>query len=267
MQPYFNPRSEDQSSCNSDPHQFVSQKFSSTSTADSYVPSYYPYMDTNYARKEMETNFVMRFNSLELDNEEEQTKLTESCQHISESHFRPPHPTYSTKEVPSVLSAACRLPMNKNASPFVSYRNILASQGTTNLLQVVGTLPLYSVPQYYGYQAEMVPVPVLYGYYDYPSKSMPKRYFRSKKQVASFLPETSISTELTEKAIILMKEYESSGDYKKLEGEVSGMAKVQSGSRFLQEELDRPNPEFLNFILQEVLSSFIQLRSIPPFLN
>jgi len=278
MQPYFNLISEDQSSSNLDPYQSIPQKISTTSTASSCASPYYAYMDTGKCgREKMDANFIIRFNSLNLDNKKEQSSVTEIHRHTSGLPFRPSHPIYpklsqriqayeppqltcSTKEASSNIPTAYRSAMNKNASPFVPHSNAFATRSTTNLSQVVSTLPFYPVPQYYGFQPEMVPVQMFYGYYNYPSRPIQKKYTSSKNQIPSLLSEqTNVSAELTEKTIILMKEYESSGDYKKLEGEVSGMVKVQSGSRFLQQELDKSDPKFFNFILQEVLSSFIQL--------
>jgi len=278
MQPYFNLTSEDQSSYNLDPYQFIPQKISTTSTASSCGSPYYAYMDTGKCgQEERDANFIIRFNSLNLDNKKEQSSVTEIHRHTSGLPFRPSRPIYpklsqriqayeplqptcSTKEAPSNIPTAYRSPMNKDASPFVPHSNAFGTRSTTNLSQVVSTLPYYPVPQYYGFQPEMVPVQMLYGYYDYPTKPVQKKYFSSKNQIPSLLSEqTNASAELTEKAIILMKEYENSGDYKKLEGEVSGIAKVQSGSRFLQQELDKSDPEFFNFILQEVLSFFIEV--------
>lgn len=298
MQPYFILNNEKQPQPNPDLYPYVSTKISSTSTADSYAP-YYPYQDDEeYSREKMDANFITRFGSMGLDDKMNLAgkEATEPRRHVSELPYNLPPKVYpklsyspyqklenpepqsnprsflSTTEVPSITPPGLIPSMNANATPYVPYNNTITRQSTSNLSQHLNPIPLYPVPQYYSYQPEMVPYPVLYGYYNYPEthvKPEPRRFFSSKKQTSSALVEqpATIYTELSEKAIMLVKEYERSGDCTKLKGEVNNIAKVQSGSRFLQNELDKSNPEFLTFILQEVILTSNSIRLMLPSLN
>jgi len=270
---------------------YVSAKGSSTSTADSFIDSshYYGYLD-NYCEdsegKGIDPDLLMRFNSLgldDLDNEEDKApqgiaprrhasemlalkqpnkmrpKLSHDLLHLTENFEAPRNPREAHSFSKAVMSKGfgsvgeppgLMPPTIQNPPLYIPY-------STNGLPQFVGSVPMCSMPQYYVCQPEIVPVPVMYSYIDYPKvpcKPEPRRFFSSKKQVYPLLikPFISTNTELSEKAIMLIKEYEKSGDYKKLAGEVGNLAKVQSGSRFLQKEIEKGGSEFFHFILQEV---------------
>lgn len=284
MQPYFIPTND--SYTPTDTYPFVTTKNSSTSTADSYSSpsSFYGYVEDGYGDMQAEKtdpDLLMRFNSLglnELDDEDEKVAQTPGPRrHASEmlpqkeplkvrsklSHGplqltgsfkapRNPRNTFSSsKTLTSSIAPPGLMPQtSQNPTLYVPY-------STNNLPQFMGSIPLCPVPQYYVCQPEFVPVPMMYGYYDYAKvarKPEPRRFLSSNKQVYPMVSESpaTICTELSEKAIMLIKEYERSGDYTTLTGEIGKLAKVQSGSRFLQKEVEKADDEFLIFMLKEV---------------
>lgn len=272
MQPYFIPVSDKQSPPTSDPYSFISPKTSSTSTADSYVSPYYSYLgDADCPPEKMGLHFLVRFNSLTLseDGEGALHDNAEPRRHASELHsapylassqqlphqrpapndFRAPRSTFSTTKVANTANASGEV----NGVFYDPYASTMARQSTGALPQYFGNVPIYSVPQYYAWQPEAVPTPVLYGYYDYPKAGKQRKYSGARKQVFSTTDVvTNVSSELSEKALLLVKEYETSGDHRKLAGAISDLAKVQSGSRFLQKELGKSNSDFLAFVIREV---------------
>ena len=131
---------------------------------------------------------------------------------------------------------------------------------STNLNQFPGPMPIYPIPQYYVCQPQVIPVPMVYGCYNYPQvphKPEPRRNssFMKSTNPMIFEPIQNIPPELSESAIALIKYYEKTGDYAKLSGEIFNLAKIQSGSRFLQNELDKGNSGFITFLLKEVFPS------------
>jgi hypothetical protein len=262
-----------------------------TSTADSYASSSPHYGDLASYCEESENertdpDLLMRFNSLglnDLDNEESKEvsgitprrhasemvppkqpikvrpKLSHGPLHLAESFKTPRNPreTYSSsKAVTSAGFGTVGRPPGL-MPPTAQSQPLYTPYSANNLPQFVGSIPMCPVPQYYVCQPEIVPVPVMYGYIDYPKvpcKPEPRRFFSSKKQVYPLLtePSTTTSTELSETTIMLLKEYEKSGDYKKLAGKIGNLAKLQSGSRFLQKQVEKAGSEFFYFILQEV---------------
>lgn len=269
MQPYFVPTND-----SSDSYPFVSTKVSSTSTADSYAsPSSFPnYLDNSEESEDrVDPDLLMRFNSLGLDDDEEQgagpkrhasevlpvrpppkvrPKLSHGPLQLTGSFKAPRYPRNtlsSSKVVNSSLAPPGLMPQPQNPPFYIPY-------GASSLPQFVGTVPVCSMPQYYVWQPEIVPIPVVYDYPKIHCKPEPRRFFSSKKQVFPLVTEplTSFNTELSEKAIMLIREYERTGNFKRLEGEIANLAKVQSGSRFLQKEVEKASTEFFNFILQQV---------------
>lgn len=287
MQPYLLPTNDSYAPTDMhiETYPFVTTKNSSTSTADSYTdPSnFYGYEDVQEERTD--PDLLMRFNSLglnELDDEDEKIAQTPGPhRHASEivslketfevpsklphgslqftGSFkvpRNPHNTFASSKVLTSNIAPPRL-----VSPTIQNTPLYIPYSTNNLSQSMSTIPLCSVPQYYVCQPEFVHIPMMYGYYDYAKvtpKPEPRKFLSSKKQAyplrsptVSELPAT-VCTELSEKAVTLIKEYERSGDYVILAGEIGKLAKVQSGSRFLQKEVEKADNEFLLFMLKEV---------------
>lgn len=272
MHPYFPPTGSSSQS-NPDPYPFATPKISSTSTADSYAPpSAYAedlkddpellrrigslnLSDPNYTAAAFEGQGIEpRRHASELVRSgpgvKVRPKLSHGPLHEPANDKAPRNPRNifsSSKELGSpAFPPGLRPPMGRNPQ--------YAPYSSNNVTQFVGGIPLCTVPQYI-YQAEILPVPVMYGYYsEIPRRPEPRRYFSSKKQVLppGAEPSASIHTELSERSIMSMKMYEKTGDYKKLEGEICNIAKVQRGSRFLQKELEKADSKFLDFILSEV---------------
>eukprot|EP00826_Nyctotherus_ovalis_P064851 TRINITY_DN9521_c0_g1_i4.p1 TRINITY_DN9521_c0_g1~~TRINITY_DN9521_c0_g1_i4.p1 ORF type:complete len:276 (-),score=58.04 TRINITY_DN9521_c0_g1_i4:1019-1846(-) len=270
MQPYFIPTND-----SSDSYPFVSTKISSTSTADSYAgpSSFSNYLESSEEPEDrVDPDLLMRFNSLGLDDDEEQSagprrhasgtlpvrpppkvrlKLSHGPLQLTGSFKAPRNPRNtlsSSKVVNSSLAPPGLMLPPQNPSFYIPY-------STNSLPQFVGTVPMCSMPQYYVWQPEIVPISVVYDYPKPHCKPEPRRFFSSKKQVFPLVTEplTTFNTELSEKAIMLIKEYERTGNFKRLEGEIANLAKIQSGSRFLQKEVEKAGTEFFNFILQQVL--------------
>lgn len=274
MQPHF---FSSQSSTNLDQQSFVNPKISSTSTAESYTGQYGYSEDI----KGEDPDLIMRFNALGL-NELDVDQPTENYgpkRHASELlHTRPlskvrpklshgalietgsfkvprsPRSTFSSKEIDtSGVPSGYRPPILRNSSYFAPY----TSYSSNNVTQFMGPIPMCTMAPYYVCQPEIVPIPMVYNYTSYypevQSKPEPRRYFSSKKQVFP-LPQEQLTThtESSERIIMLIREFERSGDYKKLVGEISNLAKVQSGSRFLQKEVEEASSEFFDFLLAEV---------------
>jgi hypothetical protein len=269
MQSHFNK----QSSSNLDQYYCVTPKISPTSTANSCTPvsGYYEYLEDN---KGDDPDLLMRFNVLGLDDLDSEQVVGGSNprRHASESlhprstvKVRPklshgplqentsfrapknPRNTFSSKEISSTsIPPGLRPP--RNPSLFVPY-------SSNNVTQYMRPVPVCTMPQY------LVPSPVVYSYYHrLPDKPEPRRYFSTQVFPAHSKSPINTNTELSEKAILLIKEYERSGDYKKLAGEISNLAKIQSGSRFLQSEIEKSDAEFFDFILKEVnLMLYIRL--------
>ncbi len=137
--------------------------------------------------------------------------------------------------------------------PYTSY-------SSNNLMQVPAAVPMYQVPTaYYLCQPTVVPVAVPYPCFAYPQPTYskvdpPRRYFSSKQQPYVMAPVAPApSQEVSDMALALIKDYEHTGDYKKLAGQIAKLARLQSGSRFLQKEVDKADRPFLTFVLHEVL--------------
>eukprot|EP00826_Nyctotherus_ovalis_P057726 TRINITY_DN7901_c0_g1_i1.p1 TRINITY_DN7901_c0_g1~~TRINITY_DN7901_c0_g1_i1.p1 ORF type:complete len:309 (+),score=21.01 TRINITY_DN7901_c0_g1_i1:71-997(+) len=262
------------------PYPFATPKISSTSTADSCA------LPSAYAEDlKDDPELLRRFGSLNLDDLDYTAAAFEGQgieprRHASElirsgsgvkvrpklSHgplqgtandkgLRSPRNIFSsTKDLGSSAFPPGLRPLMGRNPPYAPY-------SSNNVTQFIGGIPLCTMPQYI-YQPEILSVPMVYGYYsEVPRRSEPRRYFSSKKQLLLLgsEPSTSLHAELSEKSLMSMKMYEKTGDYKKLEGEICSIAKVQRGSRFLQKELDKADSEFLKFILNEVSSYLIRI--------
>jgi len=117
----------------------------------------------------------------------------------------------------------------------------------------------YQMPGYYLCQPAVIPMPMQYACYpSYPQqmtyKTEPKRYFSSKQQpyIGNPLPNIVSDPEQTEYVLTVIKEYEDAKDYKKLSGHIAKLARLQSGSRFLQKEIEKADGPLLAFVLHEV---------------
>lgn len=136
---------------------------------------------------------------------------------------------------------------------------------SSNLTQVVSNIPMYPIPSYYVAQPNIMPIPVVYGYFNYPQvtyKMAPRRYLSSRQQVYSELIPTldSGGSTLVEGALTVIKDYEKTGDFTKLTGKICKLAQLQAGSRFLQKEIERGGQEFLTFVIGEVLFDILLNR-------
>lgn len=153
-------------------------------------------------------------------------------------------------------------PPNTQRPPYMHHP--YSSNNLTQVIQTQGNIPMYNIPGYYLYQPTVVPVPMVYGYYNYPQmnyKMEPQTYLNSTQQpyagpIPNGIPPTS---EISEAILALIKEYEKSGDFTKLSGEVRKLARLQSGSRFLQKEIEKTNPGFFAFVLKEIDPFFPEL--------
>lgn len=124
---------------------------------------------------------------------------------------------------------------------------------------------MYPIPSYYVAQPNIMPIPVVYGYFNYPQvtyKMAPRRYLSSRQQVYSELIPTldSGGSTLVEGALTVIKDYEKTGDFTKLTGKICKLAQLQAGSRFLQKEIERGGQEFLTFVIGEVLFDILLNR-------
>jgi hypothetical protein len=138
---------------------------------------------------------------------------------------------------------------------------------SNNLPQVISNVPVYPMTSYYVSQPNMMPIPVVYGYFNYPQvpyKMTPRRYLSSTylnnkqectQQVYPELIPTSdtVGPIVAEGALAVIKEYEKSGDFTKLAGKICKLARLQAGSRFLQKEIERGGQGFLSFAIGEVV--------------
>lgn len=119
------------------------------------------------------------------------------------------------------------------------------------------------MPGYYVTQSAVMPIPIIYGYFSYPqvsyNKMPPRRYQSSKQQIYPGVipPSVLLESEVSTPALNRIKEYEKSGDIGKLAGEICKLARLQTGSRFLQKEVEKGSQAFLTFILNEVWAAEI----------
>lgn len=264
--------------------------FPNTATTANYsIPT--DYSDTHAGRKlsdneeKTDPDLLAKFESLALDesdNEEYPAELRSSAKPA-----RPrPEPKRHTSDLPRLLTEwnkgwAKTSPQPATYSPRVSQTDLASvlpapaprnppglaapqrpacyqhPYSSNNLPQVVGNVPMYAMPNYYVSQPSVMPVPVIYGYFNYPQvpyKPAPRRYLSSTQQVYSGLAPASDSVGpiVAEGALAVIKEYEKSGDYTKLTGKICKLARLQAGSRFLQKEIERGGQGFLSFVIGEV---------------
>jgi len=250
------------------------------------------YSDTHQGRKLSEAeekadlDLLAKFESLALDesdNEEYPAELRSS--------FKPSRPRLEpkrhTSDLPRLLTEwnagwAKKSPQSSTYSPRVSQTDLASvlpigtpnkppglsaphrpncyqhPSSSNNLPQVVGNMPVYPMTSYYVSQPNIMPIPVVYGYFNYPQvpyKMAPRRYLSSKQQVYSGLISASNLTRpiIPEDALTIIKEHEKSGDFTKLAGKVCKLARLQAGSRFLQKEIERGGQGFLSFVIKEVV--------------
>ena len=137
------------------------------------------------------------------------------------------------------------------------------SSYSSNCLPMVSAgIQLYPMPGFYICQPTVVPVAMPYGCYTgYPQmtyKPEPRRYLSSKQQPfhgpVQTPPQIPMpSSDSPDVVISIIKDYELTGEYKKLTGQIVELARLQSGSRFLQKEIDKGNNAFISFVLHEVI--------------
>ena len=199
----------------------------------------------------------------------------EPRRHVSElSYFSPKrkpklklsqeHPNYSSpRKVPNATSSSklvssFGIPPPGLAPPRPPDPHVYAQHtySSNNLNQYMGNMQMYPMQQYYVCQPQPMPIPMIYGCYTYPEincKQRPQRYYSSTSQIYQGNTDNGfIINEASEATMRLIRDYERSGDYTKLAGKIRNLAKLQSGSRFLQKELDKADNKFFDFILNEV---------------
>jgi hypothetical protein len=95
--------------------------------------------------------------------------------------------------------------------------------------------------------------------YNPPGKLQPTLKRKSPAKPSQFRPQPSAhdygehNAENEEDVIAVIKEFEEkNNDESVLVGRMSSLAQTQTGSRFLQKQLNKANPLFISFILQEV---------------
>ncbi len=138
------------------------------------------------------------------------------------------------------------------------------SYSSTTLMQPVMAMqnayaPMYQIPEYYAAtlcQPVFVPVAVPYYQYAAPPKCQPPaRGYSSftKLPVQTMSTPRKGSPDPEEGTHPLVQKFEENGrDCKILAGHVAKLGKSQSGSRFLQKEVEKADPAFLSFVVHEV---------------